>query len=96
MENESGFIGPVNIGNPNEFTIRELAELVIELTDSSSQIIETDLPVDDPVRRQPDISLAKEKLFWEPTVELREGLRRTIDWFKTIDLDQYHPPTPNF
>ncbi|MEC9097417.1 MAG: UDP-glucuronic acid decarboxylase family protein, partial [Planctomycetota bacterium] len=54
MENESGFIGPVNIGNPNEFTIRELAELVIELTDSSSQIIETDLPVDDPVRRQPD------------------------------------------
>lgn len=96
MENESGFIGPVNIGNPNEFTIRELAELVIELTDSSSQIIETDLPVDDPVRRQPDISLAKEKLFWEPTVELHEGLRRTIDWFKTIDLDQYHPPTPNF
>ena len=96
MENETGFIGPVNIGNPNEFTIRELAELVIELTGSSSAIVEGDLPKDDPVRRQPDIQLAREKLHWEPTVELREGLQRTIDWFKTIDLDQYHPPTPNF
>ena len=60
MENESGFIGPVNVGNPDEFTIRELAELVIELTGSSSKIVETDLPIDDPVRRQPDISLARE------------------------------------
>ena len=96
MENETGFIGPVNIGNPSEFTIRELAELVIELTGSSSSIVEGDLPKDDPVRRQPDIQLAREKLHWEPTVELREGLQKTIDWFKTIDLDQYHPPTPNF
>ena len=96
MENETGFIGPVNIGNPNEFTIRELAELVIELTGSSSSILEGALPKDDPVRRQPDIRLAREKLHWEPTVELREGLQKTIDWFKTIDLDQYHPPTPNF
>jgi len=96
MENESGFIGPVNIGNPNEFTIRELAELVIELTGSSSQIAETDLPIDDPVRRQPDISLAREKLQWQPTVELREGLQRTIDWFRIIDLEHYQPPTPNF
>lgn len=96
MENETGFIGPVNIGNPSEFTIRELAELVIELTGSSSSIVEGDLPKDDPVRRQPDIRLAREKLHWEPTVELREGLQKTIDWFKTIDLDQYHPPTPNF
>ena len=96
MENETGFIGPVNIGNPNEFTIRELAELVIELTGSSSSVLEGALPKDDPVRRQPDIRLAREKLHWEPTVELREGLQKTIDWFKTIDLDQYHPPTPNF
>ena len=96
MENETGFIGPVNIGNPSEFTIRELAELVIELTGSSSSIVEGDLPKDDPVRRQPDIRLAREKLHWEPTVDLREGLQKTIDWFKTIDLDQYHPPTPNF
>ena len=96
MENESGFIGPVNVGNPDEFTIRELAELIIELTKSSSEIVETDLPIDDPVRRQPDISLARERLQWEPEVELRLGLQKTIDWFKTIDLDHYHPPTPNF
>ena len=96
MENEIGFIGPVNIGNPSEFTIRELAELVIELTGSSSAIVEGDLPKDDPVRRQPDIRLAREKLHWEPGVDLREGLQKTINWFKTIDLNQYHPPTPNF
>ena len=96
MENETGFIGPVNIGNPTEFTIRQLAELVIELTASSSEIVESELPVDDPVRRQPDISLAREKLSWEPEVSLRDGLAKTIDWFRTIDLAQYHPPTPNF
>ena len=96
MENESGFIGPVNVGNPDEFTIRELAELVIELTGSSSKIVETDLPIDAPVRRQPDISLARERLQWEPEIKLRLGLQKTIDWFKTIDLDHYHPPTPNF
>ena len=96
MENEAGFIGPVNIGNPTEFTIRQLAELVIELTASSSEIVESELPVDDPVRRQPDISLAREKLSWEPEVSLRDGLAKTIDWFRTIDLSQYHPPTPNF
>jgi UDP-glucuronate decarboxylase len=96
MENEAGFIGPVNIGNPTEFTIRQLAELVIELTASSSEIVESELPVDDPVRRQPDISLAREKLSWEPEVSLRDGLAKTIDWFRTIDLAQYHPPTPNF
>tara|TARA_B100000700_G_scaffold47450_1_gene49955 strand:+ start:153 stop:1127 length:975 start_codon:yes stop_codon:yes gene_type:complete len=96
MENEAGFIGPVNIGNPTEFTIRQLAELVIELTASSSEIVESELPVDDPVRRQPDISLAREKLSWEPEVSLRDGLAKTIDWFRIIDLAQYHPPTPNF
>ena len=96
MENEAGFIGPVNIGNPTEFTIRQLAELVIELTASSSEIVESELPVDDPARRQPDISLAREKLSWEPEVSLRDGLAKTIDWFRTIDLAQYHPPTPNF
>ncbi len=95
MENESGFIGPVNIGNPEEYTIRQLAELVIELTGSTSEIIETELPEDDPVRRQPDITLAKERLQWEPRVDLREGLQKTIDWFKTIDLADYRPPTPN-
>jgi UDP-glucuronate decarboxylase len=81
MNTEEGFTGPVNTGNPNEFTIRELAELVIELTGSKSQLISEPLPNDDPMQRQPDISLAKEKLGWEPKVQLREGLVDTIAYF---------------
>jgi UDP-glucuronate decarboxylase len=77
-------VGPVNIGNPNEFTIRELAEQVIELTGSKSKIIKLPLPSDDPKQRQPDISLAKEKLGWEPKVELREGLKKTIAYFDSL------------
>jgi UDP-glucuronate decarboxylase len=96
MNNDQGFIGPVNIGNPDEFTIRELAEKVIELAGSKSQLIHRPLPSDDPTRRRPDISLAKEKLGWEPTIKLAEGLAKTIDWFRSIDLEDYRPPTPNF
>ncbi|WP_037252189.1 UDP-glucuronic acid decarboxylase family protein [Rhodopirellula europaea] len=96
MMNCDGFTGPVNIGNPREFTIRQLAEKTIELTGSSSKLIEAPLPADDPTRRRPDISLAKEKLDWEPKIELDQGLRHTIDWFKTINLSDYRPPTPNF
>ena len=96
MNNDQHFIGPVNIGNPDEFTIRELAEKVIELSGSKSQLIHRPLPSDDPTRRRPDISLAKEKLGWEPKIKLGEGLARTIDWFRTINLDDYRPPTPNF
>ena len=70
---------PVNIGNPNEFTLLELAKAVIEVTGSRSEIVFEALPTDDPQVRQPDISLARELLGWEPTVELREGLRRTLD-----------------
>ena len=89
--------GPVNLGNPTEFTIRELAEQVIELSGSSSTIVrERPLPQDDPKQRQPDISRAKSLLEWEPTVPLREGLRRTIDWFRSIDIENYRPPTPNY
>jgi dTDP-glucose 4,6-dehydratase len=76
---ESGYHHPVNIGNPNEFTLLELAELVIELTDSSSEIVHEALPVDDPKIRQPDITLARQLLGWEPVVELREGLSRTLE-----------------
>ncbi len=90
------FSGPVNIGNPGEFTIRELAELVIELTGANVKLIERPLPEDDPTRRRPDITLAKKLLDWEPKVTLREGLTKTIDWFKSIDLTHYRPPTPNF
>jgi len=77
------FVGPVNIGNPNEFTILELAQKVIELTGSKSKIINKPLPPDDPVQRQPDISLIREKLKWEPKVELQGGLTKTIEYFES-------------
>ncbi|MCA9130632.1 MAG: SDR family oxidoreductase [Planctomycetales bacterium] len=96
MNGPDDFIGPVNIGNPGEFTIRELAELVIELTRAKVNLVQRELPADDPTRRRPDITLAKKKLGWEPTITLREGLEKTIDWFRSIDLDHYRPPTPNF
>jgi UDP-glucuronate decarboxylase len=81
------FTGPVNLGNPGEFTVLELAEMILKLTGSKSKIVREPLPPDDPVKRQPDITLAKEKLSWSPTVELEEGLLRTIHYFKaTIEL----------
>ncbi len=96
MNNDKGFIGPVNIGNPVEFTIRELAEKVIELSGSKSKLVERPLPDDDPTRRRPDITLAKEQLGWEPKIPLAEGLEHTIKWFQTINLSDYRPPTPNY
>ncbi|MDD3287265.1 MAG: SDR family oxidoreductase, partial [Bacteroidales bacterium] len=81
MQTDRGFIGPVNIGNPNEFTILELANKVIELTGSKSKIKFIPLPSDDPTQRKPDISLAKEKLSWQPTIQLQEGLIKTIEYF---------------
>jgi UDP-glucuronate decarboxylase len=96
MEGPDNFIGPVNLGNPDEFTILELAKLVIELTGSRSQVVHRDLPVDDPSRRRPDIALAKENLDWQPTTKLRDGLKKTIDWFRTIDWEEYRAPTPNY
>ncbi len=86
MNSREDFIGPVNIGNPNEFTIKELAEMVIELTGTSSKIIYEPLPADDPMQRQPNIDLAKKELGWEPKIQLREGLTNTINYFKSIDL----------
>jgi dTDP-glucose 4,6-dehydratase len=74
---------PVNIGNPNEYTILQLAEAIIELTGSKSEIVHRPLPPDDPKVRQPDIRKARERLGWEPVVPLREGLTKTIEWFKT-------------
>lgn len=84
MNSPDSFTGPVNIGNPNEFTIKELAEKVIRLTGSKSKLIYKPLPSDDPLQRQPDISLAKKELGWQPIVQLEEGLIKTIDYFKTI------------
>jgi UDP-glucuronate decarboxylase len=96
MNGPDDFIGPVNLGNPHEFTILQLAELIIKLTDSKSKIIKKSLPKDDPVRRRPDITLAKQKLSWEPTVLLEEGLMKTIEWFRSINLDDFRAPTPNY
>jgi len=84
MESDDTFVGPVNLGNPNEFTILELAEKVIKLTKSKSKIVFKPLPQDDPKQRQPDITLAKTKLNWTPEIELEEGLIKTIEYFKSI------------
>jgi UDP-glucuronate decarboxylase len=85
MATGDDFAGPVNIGNPGEFTMLELAQNIIELTASKSKIIYLPLPADDPTQRQPDISLAKEKLDgWEPKIALREGLTKTIEYFDQL------------
>jgi len=84
METPDSFTGPLNLGNPSEFTILELAEKVIEMTNSRSEIVFRSLPVDDPVRRQPDISLARQVINWEPKVKLEAGLSRTIEYFDRL------------
>lgn len=84
MDGPAQFTGPLNIGNPEEFTIRQLAELVIDMTHSSSRLIFQDLPSDDPRQRRPDISQARERLGWEPTIKLAEGLRKTIPYFEGL------------
>uniref|UniRef100_Q07V00 UDP-glucuronate decarboxylase n=1 Tax=Rhodopseudomonas palustris (strain BisA53) TaxID=316055 RepID=Q07V00_RHOP5 len=84
MNTPEGFIGPVNLGNPFEFSVRQLAEMVIELTDSKSKLIFLPLPSDDPRQRQPDITLARNTLQWEPKVALADGLQETIGYFRTL------------
>ena len=84
MDTEDDFTGPVNLGNPNEFPVLELAERVIRMTGSTSKIVFKPLPTDDPKQRQPDIKLAKEKLGWQPTVELEDELKRMIEYFKNV------------
>jgi len=81
---DSSYVGPMNIGNPVEFTVSQLAEMTLELTGSASPIERRPLPVDDPTQRRPDISLARKVTGWEPKVDLREGLTRTIDWFRWL------------
>ena len=84
MASDDSITGPVNIGNPGEFTIRELAEQVIFMTGSSSKIVQHPLPQDDPRQRRPDISLAKSALGWEPKIQLQQGLKKTIDYFRKV------------
>ena len=90
MATPDTFTGPVNLGNPGEFTIKQLAELVIDLTASKSAIKYEPLPQDDPTRRQPDITLALETLDWRPTVQLAQGLKRTIQYFENVLLKELH------
>lgn len=84
MNSPKGFTGPVNIGTPREFTILQLAETLIQMTGSASRIIFKPLPQDDPIQRRPDITLAREKLGWEPRIQLSEGLEKTIAYFRTV------------
>ena len=84
MDNDKDLVGPVNLGNPGEFTMKELADAVIEVTGSKSSIEHKPLPQDDPKQRQPDISLAKRELGWEPTIQLREGLEKTVEYFRGV------------
>lgn len=84
MMESDGWTGPVNLGNPGEFTMKQLAEFILQLTASKSKITYKSLPQDDPKQRRPDISLAKEKLGWQPSVELEEGLKKTIEYFRLV------------
>jgi UDP-glucuronate decarboxylase len=84
MDASDDITGPINLGNPNEFTIRELAEKVIALTNSKSSLVLRPLPSDDPLQRQPDIQQARSKLNWEPKVQLEEGLRKAIQYFERL------------
>ncbi len=97
MDSPAEFTGPVNLGNPNEFTIMELAQKTIAMTGGKARLgASRPLPPDDPKQRKPDITLARERLGWEPTVQLAEGLQRTIDWMKSVDLSDFRAPTPNY
>ncbi len=95
MNGPDDFVGPVNLGNPGEFTIKQLAEIVVRMTGSKSKLVQRPLPADDPTQRKPIIDLARNKLSWEPKIALEEGLRKTIDYFKGVDLSQFRVPTPN-
>lgn len=96
MNGPDAFNGPVNLGNPGEFTIKQLAEQVLELTGSKSKIVYKPALEDDPMQRKPVIDLAKKELGWEPRVPLREGLIKTIDYFRSIKFDMFRAPTPNY
>lgn len=94
MENETGFIGPVNMGNPEEFTIKQLAEKILAMIpESKSRLVFKPLPSDDPTQRKPDISRAKAELDWAPTVELKDGLEKTIVYFQSLLSGRLSDPT---
>lgn len=96
MATDDDVTGPINLGNPDEFTIADLARMCIEATGSSSRLVKRPLPQDDPRQRQPDVTLARTRLHWEPTIPLADGLARTVAWFRSIRLADYRAPTPNY
>ncbi|MBM4051963.1 MAG: SDR family oxidoreductase [Planctomycetes bacterium] len=97
MDSPAEFTGPVNLGNPTEITIMELVKKTIAMTGGKARLgASRPLPPDDPKQRKPDITLAKERLGWEPKIQLAEGLQYTIDWMKSIDLRDFQAPTPNY
>lgn len=96
MDSPPDFVGPVNLGNPDEFTILELAEKVIRLTGSRSKIVKRPAVADDPMQRQPVIALAKERLGWSPRVTLEDGLAKTIAYFRSVRFEDFRAPTPNY
>jgi UDP-glucuronate decarboxylase len=96
MNGPDDFVGPVNLGNPGEFTIRQLAEQVLTLTGSKSKIVYRPALADDPTQRKPVIDLAQKHLNWQPTIPLMDGLSKTIDYFKSIDIHAFRAPTPNY
>jgi len=93
LMNQEETTGPINIGNTNEFTVKELAEVVISVVGSKSKLVYLPLPGDDPKQRKPDITRAKKYLDWEPQVQLREGIVKTVEYFKSLDLRKYKQPT---
>lgn len=95
MNGPDDFIGPVNLGNPAEYTIRQLADAVLEATGARVKVVHLPAVADDPRQRRPDITLARQKLAWEPRVSLREGLARTVEYFRSVDLRSFRRPTPN-
>jgi UDP-glucuronate decarboxylase len=95
MDSREEFTGPVNMGNPNEFTMLELAHAVARDVGCAAQIEHRSLPMDDPLQRQPDITLAQKELGWDSKINIDEGIPRTIEWFRSIRLADYPPPSPN-
>ena len=84
MDANDDISGPINLGNPSEFTIKQLAEAIINLTGAKSELIKQPLPEDDPLKRQPDITIAKQQLDWQPSIDLEAGLTKTIDYFRAF------------
>jgi UDP-glucuronate decarboxylase len=95
MDSPEEFTGPVNLGNPHEFSMLELAREVARHAGRACDVRHLPLPSDDPVQRRPDISLARRVLGWEPTIGIDEGIPRTIEWFRSVRLEDYPPPSPN-